>query len=48
LYSCFRHLKQRGRRHKKRYQRLLQDVRASTDALPDGGIVLNSAFEIVL
>lgn len=48
LFSRFSHLKQRSRLHKKRYGQLLKEVRKSTNAMPDGGIVLNSDFEIVL
>lgn len=47
LYSRLRHLRQRSKLHKKRYRSLLKEVRKSTDAMPDGGIVLNRDFEIV-
>lgn len=48
IFSRFSHLRQRGRKHKRNYQRLLREVRDSTDAMPDGAIVLNSSFEIEL
>lgn len=41
-------LKQRSRKHKRRHRQLLKEVRNSTNAMPDGGIVLNSDLEIVL
>jgi len=42
------YLQQRGKKHKRRYRRLLTEVRDSTNAMPDAGIVLNSRFEIVM
>ena len=48
IFSHFSHLKQRGRLHKRNYRQLLKEVRELTNALPDGGIVLNAADEIVL
>ena len=48
VFSRFSHLRERGRKHKRNYQRLLREVRDSTNAMPDGAIVLNSDFEIVL
>lgn len=41
-------LRQRIRKHKRRHRRLLRDVRNSTNAMPDAGIVLNTELEIVL
>jgi len=40
-------LRQRVRKHKRRHRSLLKEVRNSTNAMPDGGVVLNSDFEIV-
>lgn len=40
--------RQRGRKHKRRHRRLLKEVRNSTNAMPDGGVVLNSDLEILL
>jgi two-component system phosphate regulon sensor histidine kinase PhoR len=48
LFARFSFLKQRSRKHKRAYRQLLREVRESTNAMPDGGIVLNSQFEIVL
>ena len=47
IYSEFRQQKQRTKSHKKRYRQLLKEVRKSTNAMPDGAIILNNDFEIV-
>lgn len=48
LYSRFTYQRQSIKYYRKSYRRLLKEVRKSTNAMPDGGIVLNSDFEIVL
>lgn len=48
IFARFSHLRQRSRKHKHNYQRLLREVRDSTNAMPDGAIVMNGDFEIVL
>ena len=48
IASRFSFLNQRSKRHKKRYRRLLKEFRKSANALPDGGIILNEDFEILL
>ncbi|HSD70843.1 MAG TPA: phosphate regulon sensor histidine kinase PhoR [Woeseiaceae bacterium] len=48
IFARFSFLKQRSRKHKRAYRQLLREVRESTNAMPDGGIVLNREFEIVL
>lgn len=48
IFSHFSYLKQRSRKHKNRYQDLLTQVRQSTNAMPDGGIVLDAHYEVVL
>ncbi len=40
------YLKFRGKKHKRRYHRLMKEIRASTNAMPDAGIVLNEDGEI--
>lgn len=40
------HQRQRVRKHKRRHRQLLKEIRASTNAIPDGGIVLNGDGEI--
>ena len=47
FYSDILQLKQRARRRKKRFHRLLREVRESTDAMHDGGVILNADDEIV-
>jgi len=46
LISRFSHEQQRARKYKRNYRKLLKEVRKSTNAMPDGSIILNSAFEI--
>ena len=46
LYSTVVRLRSRSRHRKKRYRRLLREVRQSTRALQDGGIILNARDEI--
>ena len=48
LYSAFSFQRQRGREYRKRHRQLLKEIRKSTNAMPDGGIILNDRFEIVL
>lgn len=48
MYSRFSYQRQRTAYYRKKYRRLLKEVRKSTNAMPDGGIVLNSDFEILL
>lgn len=47
-YSKLSKIKNRGSKHKRRYRRLLKEVRSSTNAMPDGAIILNDNYEIVL
>ena len=39
--------RQRAKSSKKQYRALLKEVRKSTKAIPDGGIILNSEFEVL-
>ncbi len=48
LYSRFIYQRGRNKYYRKQYRQLLKEVRKSTNAMPDGGIILNSNFEIVL
>lgn len=47
-FARFDKLKNRGQKHKKRYRRLLKEVRKSTNAMPDGAIILDDRFEVKL
>jgi two-component system phosphate regulon sensor histidine kinase PhoR len=48
IFSHFSHIRQRNRLHKRKYRQLLKEVRGLTNALPDGGVVLNGSNEIIL
>ena len=48
MYSQYSFQRQRTKFYRKNYRRLLKEFRKSTNAMPDGGIVLNDQFEIVL
>jgi len=48
IFSRFNHLRNRSRKHKHRYHTLLKEMRATANAMPDAGIVLNAGFEIQL
>jgi len=48
MYSRFTYQRQRARHYRKAYRQLLKEVRKSTNAMPDGGVVLDSDDTIVL
>jgi two-component system phosphate regulon sensor histidine kinase PhoR len=48
ILSRFSYFNQRSRRHKQTYQKLLKQVRQSTNAMPDGAIVLDANHEVVM
>ena len=48
LASRVSFLRERSRKHKRRHRRLLREVRDSTNAMPDGGVVLNRSLEILI
>lgn len=47
IFSQVSYLRRRSLKQKKRYRRLAKELRRSIDSMPDGGIVLNTSFEIV-
>ncbi len=47
MFSRFRHEQQRSARHKERYRELLREIRKSTNAMPDGAIIIDANHEIV-
>ncbi len=47
IFARMDYFRQRSQKYKKQYRRLLKEVRKSTKAIPDGGIVLNSDLEII-
>ncbi len=48
LFSRFSYQRGQSKQYKKNYRRLVKEVRKSTNAMPDGGIILNNEFEILL
>ena len=48
LYSKFSYQRRQSQQYKKNYRQLVKEVRKSTNAMPDGGIILSEGFEIVL
>ncbi|MGB5345980.1 MAG: phosphate regulon sensor histidine kinase PhoR [Woeseia sp.] len=48
LAARISYLRQRVRKNKRRHRRLLKEVRNSTNAMPDGAVVLNANLEIQL
>ncbi len=47
-FSRIDKMRVRSQKHKKRYRRLLKEVRQSTKAMPDGAIILDENFEIMM
>lgn len=48
IYSRIIHMRNRNKVHKKRYRQLFKEIRKTANALPDGAIILNEDFEIIL
>jgi two-component system, OmpR family, phosphate regulon sensor histidine kinase PhoR len=47
IYSRFKYERERGNRYKREYRRLIKEIRRSTDAMPDGAVILDERNEIV-
>ncbi len=47
VFAKIQFIKGKAKRRGKRFRKLLKDLRASTEAFPDGGVILNSNHEIV-
>ena len=47
VFAKIQFIKGKVKRRGKRFRKLLKDLRASTEAFPDGGVILNSNHEIV-
>jgi two-component system phosphate regulon sensor histidine kinase PhoR len=47
VFAKIQFMKGKVKRRGKRFRKLLKDLRASTEAFPDGGVILNSHHEIV-
>lgn len=48
IYSQFNYERQRANRYKHRHRQLLREVRKSTNAMPDGAVILDMNNEIVM
>jgi two-component system phosphate regulon sensor histidine kinase PhoR len=48
IFSSFSYQTNRAAKHKRRYRQLLREVRKSTDAMPDGAVILDADNEIVM
>jgi len=47
IYAEFNYQRYRGQKYRRRYKKLLKEVRHSTEALPDGAVLLNADFDII-
>lgn len=47
LFSRFRYEREKSARRKQSYRQLLREIRKSTNAMPDGAVILNEENEIV-
>ena len=47
LFSRFRYEHEKASRHKRGYRQLVREIRKSTNAMPDGAVVLNEDNEII-
>lgn len=47
IFSQFSYEKERAKKYKQNYRRLVKEVRKSTDAMPDGAVILDQNHEIV-
>lgn len=47
LFSRFRYERERGNRYKQQQRRFVKEIRKSTNAMPDGAVVINQDNEIV-
>ncbi|MEO7387735.1 MAG: phosphate regulon sensor histidine kinase PhoR [Gammaproteobacteria bacterium] len=47
VFAKIQFMKSKVKRRGKRFRKLVKDLRASTEAFPDGGVILNSRHEII-
>ncbi|MDP2324591.1 MAG: phosphate regulon sensor protein PhoR, partial [Gammaproteobacteria bacterium] len=47
VFAKIQFIKGKVKRRGRRFRKLVKDLRASTEAFPDGGVILNSHHEIV-
>ena len=48
IFARFAFHSERSQRHKLRYRQLLKEIRKSTDAMPDGAVVIDNENQIVM
>ena len=48
IFARFSYERERAARHKGRYRQLLKEIRKSTDAMPDGAVIIDDNNEIVM
>ena len=48
MYSRFTFERDRGSRYKKQHRQVIKEIRKSTNAMPDGAVILNDANEIII
>ncbi len=48
MFARFSHEHERASRYKREYRRLLKEVRRSTDAMPDGAVILDEDNQIIM
>lgn len=48
IFSRFSAEHERARRHQRRYRELLREIRKSTNAMPDGAVVIDENHEIIM
>lgn len=48
IFSHYRYASERAEKHKQRHRRLLTEIRKSTNAMPDGAVILDDNNEILM
>jgi two-component system phosphate regulon sensor histidine kinase PhoR len=48
LFSRFRYEQERGSRYKRMHRQIIREVQKSTNAMPDGAVILNDVNEIII
>lgn len=48
IFSHFRFASERAEKHKQRHRRLLSEIRKSTNAMPDGAVILDDSNQILM
>jgi two-component system phosphate regulon sensor histidine kinase PhoR len=48
MFSRFRYERERGSRYKRQHRQVIKEIRKSTNAMPDGAVILDDANEIVV